>query len=203
MNDLEAMVLVVDDDPTFRLSMERFLRVAGFQSKSFASAREFLDYAPDDCPTCALIDLRMPDMDGLELQRELRRTGRKYALVFLSGHGGVKVTAEAMKGGAVDFLEKPFDEASLLDAIERALTRDAAIRAELTAKADARARLARLSTAEFQVCELLASGLRNKEIAAALGKAEGTIRVQHWAAMGKLGVSSPMEIAELLKLADR
>ena len=196
-----ALVLVVDDDPVFRASLDRFLRLAGYRARTFASARELLDAAPEEGPACALVDLRMPGMDGLELQRQLARAGRRLEIVFLSGHGGVKATAEAMKGGAVDFLEKPFDEATLLEAIERALARDADARQGEAARADARARLGRLSPAEREVCRLLASGLRNKQIAAALGKAEGTVRVQHWTAMSKLGVSSPMEVARLIELA--
>jgi len=201
VNPAGALVLVVDDDPVFRGSMERFLRLAGYRARTFASARELLDAPPEDGPACALVDLRMPGMDGLELQRELRRVGRPLEIVFLSGHGGVKATAQAMKGGAVDFLEKPFEESSLLEALERALARDAEARAAETASAEARARLGRLSPAEREVCRLLASGLRNKEIAAALGKAEGTVRVQHWTAMSKLGVTSPMEVARLIELA--
>jgi FixJ family two-component response regulator len=194
-------VVVVDDDPAFRLSMEQFLSAAGYRPRAYASAEAFLASPPPEGPACVLVDLRMPGMSGLQLQEELARAGRSCALVFLSGHGGVKATAQAMKGGAVDFLEKPYEEEALLEAIDRALARDAAARAAGTERAEARARLARLTPAERQVCELLARGKRNKEIAAALGKSESTVKAQHWGALSKLGVSSAVELARLLGLA--
>ncbi|HVP69197.1 MAG TPA: response regulator [Anaeromyxobacteraceae bacterium] len=203
MTDRDATILVVDDDPEFRQSMHRFLRSCGFRCVLLASAQELLDRAPGDGPTCALVDLRMPGMSGLQLQSELARTGRRCAIVFLSGHGDVKTATQAMKGGAVDFLEKPFNEASLLDAIERALARDAAGRAEEATRDDARERLGHLTTAERKVVELLASGLRMKEVGAALGKAESTVRGQAWTAMSKLNVTSTMELARLLDAANR
>lgn len=201
MTTPEATVLVVDDDPAFRASMEQFLSAAGYRARSFASPRDFLEHAAGPGPCCVLMDLRMPGAGGLELQAELARRGLPGAVVFLSGHGDVKATAQAMKAGAVDFLEKPFDEAALLDAIERALARDAAARAAAAARADARARLARLTPAELEVCERLARGLRNKEIAAELEKSESTVKVQHWAALSKLGVGSVVELARLLEAA--
>jgi len=194
-------VIVVDDDQAFRLSMEQFLKSAGYRSRSFASASAFLASQPPDGPACVLVDLRMPGMSGLELQEALERAGRRCALVFLSGHGNVKTTARAMRNGAVDFIEKPYEEESLLEAIERALARDRRDREMRAARVDARSRLARLSSAEISVCEMLAEGLRNKEIAAKLGKAESTVKMQRWTAMSKLRVNTPMEIARLLDLA--
>jgi len=201
MSARDETILVVDDDPEFRRSMQRFLRSCGFRAVPLASAQELLEHGPEDGPTCALVDLRMPGMSGLQLQEALARAGRRYALVFLSGHGDVKTATQAMKGGAVDFLEKPFNEASLLDAIRRALARDATARTQQVSQADARARLSHLTEAERKVAELLASGLRPKEIGAALGKAESTVRGQAWTAMSKLGVSSPIEIARLIDVA--
>jgi FixJ family two-component response regulator len=201
MTELRATVVVVDDDDAFRASMVHFLESAGFRARGVSSAREYLAQPADDGPACLLLDLRMPGMSGLELQGELARAGRLPAIVFLSGHGDVRAAAAAMKLGAVDFLEKPYEEADLLEAIERALARDAEARAHRTARDEARARLARLSPAERQVCERLAAGLRNKEIAAELGKSESTVKVQHWAAMTKLGVTSAVEVARLLELA--
>jgi FixJ family two-component response regulator len=140
-------------------------------------------------------------MSGLELQETLERDGRTCAIIFLSGHGDVKATASAMKRGAVDFIEKPYQEASLLEAIERAIEKDRRGRVTRVARLDAERRLARLTPAERKVCDFLAQGKRNKEIAAILGKAESTIKMQRWNAMAKLGVTTPMEIGRLLERA--
>jgi FixJ family two-component response regulator len=199
----ESTVHIVDDDPAFRASMEQFLRSAGFRARAFASAREYLGHPPEPGPTCLLLDLRMPGASGLDLQAELKRQGRSAAIVFLSGHGDVRATAQAMKAGAVDFLEKPYDEAALLEAVGRALDRDRQARAGEAARDEARERLSRLTPAELEVCELLARGLRNKEIAAELVKSESTVKVQHWAALTKLGVGSVVELARLLEAAGR
>ena len=201
MTSANGNVIVVDDDEAFRLSMEQFLKSAGYRPCSFESAAVFLATEAPEGPTCVLVDLRMPGMSGLELQEALERAGRRCALVFLSGHGNVKTTARAMKNGAVDFIEKPYEEESLLEAIERALARDRREREMCSVRSEARTRLARLSLAEMGVCEMLAEGLRNKEIAAKLGKAESTVKMQRWTAMSKLRVSTPLELARLLKLA--
>lgn len=203
MNPAESSVHIVDDDPAFRASMERFLRSAGLRARAFASAQEYLDHPPEAGPSCLLLDLRMPGTGGLDLQAELARRGQSVAIVFLSGHGDVRATAQAMKAGAVDFLEKPFDEAALLEAIGRALDRDRQVRAGEATRAEARERLSRLTPAELSVCELLARGLRNKEIAAELAKSESTVKVQHWAALSKLGVGSIIELARLIEAAGR
>jgi FixJ family two-component response regulator len=194
-------VVVVDDDQAFRRSMELFLESAGYRPRTFASASAFLASRPEEGPTCVLVDLRMPGMSGLELQAALERNGRRCAVVFLSGHGDVKATASAMKRGAVDFIEKPYQEASLIDAIERAIEKDRRLRAAWADRLDAERRLARLTPAERTVCDLLAQGHRTKEIAASLGKAESTIKMQRWNAMSKLRVSTPMEIGRLLERA--
>jgi len=197
-----ATVLVVDDDPAFRESLEEFLRSAGYFAKTFASAREFQAHVPDEMPTCVLVDLRMPGMTGLQLQQALERAGYRYSMVFLTGHGDVKATAEAMKHGAVDCLEKPYDEARLLSAIERALALDAVANGRDAVRSEVCARLARLTPAERQVCDLLASGLRNKEIAARLGKTESTVEAERAAVMAKLRVASLGDIARLVDLAN-
>jgi len=201
LSGASGTIVVVDDDQVFRRSMEQFLRAAGYEARSFASAKEFLASPHPDSPTCVLVDLRMPEMSGLELQEALSRAGRRHALVFVSGHGDVKATARAMRSGAIDFIEKPYEESDLLAAIERALARDRRDREQEATRSDARRRLARLSGAEKVVCELIAEGLRTKEVAAKLGKAESTVKMQRWTAMSKLGVSTPVGVARLLELA--
>jgi FixJ family two-component response regulator len=201
VTEARKTVIVVDDDHAFRRSMEQFLRSAGYRARSFGSATAFLSSPQEEGPTCVLVDLRMPGMSGLELQEALDRAGRSDSLVFLTGHGEVKATATAMKRGAVDFIEKPYQEASLLDAIERALSRDGRDRAARSARLDAARRISLLTPAERLVCDLLARGFRNKEIAASLGKAESTIKMQRWTAMAKLRVSTSVELARLLELS--
>jgi FixJ family two-component response regulator len=168
--------------------------------EAFASAPEFLARGPHDGPGCLVVDLRMPAMTGLELQEALERAGHAIPIVFISGHANVPASVTAMKAGAIDFLTKPVDDRRLLEAVEQALVRDAAARADRAAVDAARARMARLTPRERQVCALVATGLLNKQIAAELGASEKTIKVHRGRVMEKLGVGS---VAELVRLVDR
>lgn len=194
-----AKVFLVDDDPVFSTSLIRLLRAAGISAEAFASAREFLAGAVAEGPACALVDLRMPEVDGLELQDALDRTARKLPVVFISGAGEVSDSVKAMRAGAIDFLTKPVDERQLLDAIERALTEDVKQREQRRLRADARQRLNRLTPRETQVCHLVAQGLLNKQVAAELGLSEPTVKAHRQQVMSKLKVDS---VAALVRLVD-
>ena len=168
--------------------------------EAHASPRAFLERAPADRPGCVVVDLRMPELSGLDLQEELSRRGVSLPLVFLTGHGDVPSSVRAMKAGAIDFLSKPCDDTDLLAAVERALARDAEARAARAEKDAIQALFSALTPREREVCLLVAQGLLNKQIAAELGAAEKTIKVHRGRVMGKLGVES---VAELVRLVDR
>ena len=198
-----AKVLVVDDDAGFRTSIDRFLRSVGYAVETFDSPAKLLDRAdrkPDDVPTCVLLDLRMPGMSGLEAQNELMRRRDAPPIVFVTAHGDVPASVQAMKKGAVDFLEKPFDEQRVLEAIERALGKNVQDRSARIAAQQARARLDRLTARERQVCDYLMAGLINKQIAAELGIAESTVKVHRSRMMEKLGIGS---VVALMRLRDQ
>jgi len=198
-----AKVLVVDDDAGFRTSIDRFLRSVGYAVETFDSPAKLLDRAdrkPDDIPTCVLLDLRMPGMSGLEAQNELMRRRDAPPIVFVTAHGDVPASVQAMKKGAVDFLEKPFDEQRVLEAIERALGKNVQDRSARVAAQQARARLDRLTARERQVCDYLMAGLINKQIAAELGIAESTVKVHRSRMMEKLGIGS---VVALMRLRDQ
>jgi FixJ family two-component response regulator len=198
-----AKVLVVDDDSGFRTSIDRFLRSVGYAVETFDSPAKLLDRAdrkPDDVPTCVLLDLRMPGMSGLETQNELMRRRDAPPIVFVTAHGDVPASVQAMKKGAVDFLEKPFDEQRVLEAIERALGKNVQDRSVRVAAQQARARLDRLTARERQVCDYLMAGLINKQIASELNIAESTVKVHRSRMMEKLGIGS---VVALMRLRDQ
>ncbi len=196
-----AKVFIIDDDPAFCASLVRFLRSVGFEAESFGSAREFLQNATAEGPACALVDLKMPDVDGLELQDALERSARKLPVVFITGAGEITDSVKAMRAGAVDFLTKPVDEHELLDAVERGLLEDTRKREERRRRADAKARLARLTPRETQVCHLVAQGLLNKQVAAQLGLSEPTVKAHRQQVMFKLQVDSVAALVRLVDLA--
>lgn len=200
MNAERPTIFVVDDDPSVRRGLARLIRASDLQVEAFDSAAGFLEGAPADAPGCVLIDLRMPGMDGLSLQEAIRRAGHSMPVIFISGNTDVPATVQAMKGGALDFLTKPFDERQLLAAIEAALQRDAASRVERASREEARVRFRSLTQREQEVCLLVARGLLNKQIAHELGNTEKTVKVHRARVMDKLGVDS---VAELVRLVDR
>lgn len=195
---LDSLVYVVDDDRSMRVALERLLRSSGFGVQSFASAREFLDCDPADVASCLVLDLRMPELSGLELQQALRSSGQEISTVFLTGHGDVPSSVRAMKFGAVDFLQKPLAEEKLLDAVDRALERDRRARAHRADLALLRERLDSLTPREKQVFELVVEGRLNKQIASALGAAEKTIKVHRGRVMRKMKADS---LAHLVRMA--
>ncbi len=196
-----AKVFVIDDDPTFCTSLVRQLASLGIAAEAYGSAEEFLRTATAGGPACALVDLRMPEVDGLALQDALERSPRKLPVVFISGAGEISDSVKAMRAGAVDFLTKPVNEGQLLDAIERALLQDERTREQRQRQADARARLARLTPRERQVCHLVAQGLLNKQVAAHLGLSEPTVKAHRQQVMYKLQVDSVAALVRLVDLA--
>jgi FixJ family two-component response regulator len=195
-----ATVFVVDDDPSVLRALERLLRSAGYAVEAHASPREFLERAPAERPGCVVVDLRMPEVNGLELQQGLEERGCPLPLVFLSGQADVGSSVRAMKAGAIDFLSKPCEDEVLIAAVERAIDRDAQARAARQAQEELRERFEALTPREREVCLGVARGLLNKQIAAELGAAEKTIKKHRGRVMEKLGVES---VADLVRLVDR
>jgi FixJ family two-component response regulator len=196
-----AKVYVLDDDAPFVRSTLRLLESWGLSAEGFTSPSTFLARDPGDAPACVLVDLRMPGMSGLEVQRALAATSRKVPVVFVSGHADVKAGVEAMKAGAVDFLPKPVEEHRLLDAVGRALDADAAAQAARVRTREARRSLERLTLPERQVCRLVVTGLRDDQIAEALGWAEGTVRSARLHAMEVLSATSLVDMVRALEAA--
>jgi FixJ family two-component response regulator len=195
------VVFVVDDDAGVRRALTRLLRSEGFQTSSFASAEELLAAAlPEGDATCLVADLRMPGLSGLELQEQLKRRDREMAVVFISGGASLGSGVQAMKAGAVDFLEKPFSGEALVAAVRRGLDRD---RERLAREAESKLLLARLDTLtprERDVFQLIVTGLLNKQVGAELGTAEKTVKVHRARVMHKMGAGS---LAELVRMADK
>jgi FixJ family two-component response regulator len=200
MSQARPTVFVVDDDPSVLRSLERMFQLEGYLVESFAHPRQLLERKGGQEPGCVVMDLRMPELNGLELQHELRRAGWSHPIIFISGHGDVPTAVQAMKAGAVDFLPKPFSTSELLAAVERALGQDKAARVAQEEQEALRALFSTLSPREQQVCQRVARGLLNKQIAAELGTAEQTVRLQRSRVMEKLGVGS---VAELVRLVER
>jgi FixJ family two-component response regulator len=193
-------VFVVDDEPEVRKGLERLLRAAGIQASLFASAQEFLLAVTATDPGCVILDYQMPGLNGLELQDVLAARGAHLQIVFLTGHGDIPKTVQAMRGGAVDFLVKPAAQEQILAAVQRALARDAAARAQQTEIEDVRARIADLSPRERQVMGHVIAGRLNKQIADILGTAEKTVKIQRAGMMQKMGVRS---VAELVRRTEK
>jgi RNA polymerase sigma factor (sigma-70 family) len=192
-------VFVVDDDEPVRRALMRVLKAAGLDVEAFGSGKDFLARAAHDGPCCLVVDQRMPDVTGLDLQRRLVGDLGSIGVVFVTGHGDVRTSVAAMKEGAVDFLTKPVDDEDLLAAVGRALSRSAD---ELTRRSERRAfsnRLDHLTPREREVCDLVVQGLLNKQIAGLLGTSEKTVKVHRARAMEKLGVGSVAELARLME----
>ena len=202
MTSTIPMVFVIDDDDSLRKSLGRMLDAAHYSVELFESASEFLSRPAHPGPSCVIVDVQMPVLTGIELQNTLIQHGREEQLVFITGHGNIPMCAEAMKAGAVDFLPKPFKPKELLASVERALSRSAEQRRRASEKNHARGLLERLTPREFQVTELVATGMLNKQIAAELGTAEKTVKTHRSHVMQKLGITSVAELMGMLQKAD-
>jgi FixJ family two-component response regulator len=191
--------MVVDDDPSVRKSLTRLLASADYMVESFASAREFLAREPHEGPCCLVLDVRMPGLTGIQLQELLAATGRRMSIVFVTGHADVPTSVKAMKAGAVDLLTKPVDVKDLIAAIQRAVTRDERERTSETRLAEIRRRVGLLTAREAEVFARVVTGMLNKQIGAALGIGEKTVKVHRARVMEKMQAGS---VAELVRLAD-
>jgi len=196
----KPVVYVVDDDPSVRQALERLLRSAGHDAKIFASAPEFLDFTYPDTPGCLILDIKMPKLNGLELQDHLAEKGISFPIIFITGHGTVPTSVRAFKAGAMDFLQKPFEDRELLDAVSHGIERHRRLRHEQKEMKTLRARLDTLTLREREVFRLVVSGMLNKQVAYQLGTAEKTIKVHRARVMQKMGAQS---FADLVRFAEK
>src|SRR5712691_11561533 len=195
-----SLLFVIDDDASVRKGLTRLLRSAGYKSEIFESASDFLTRPPHSGPSCVIVDVQMPGINGMDLQETLIQHRREEQLVFITGHGDIPMCAQAMKAGAVDFLRKPFRDDELLQSVQNALVRSAEQRRRSAEKNEARRLLDLLTPREFEVMQLVITGMLNKQIAGELGTAEKTVKVHRGRVMQKLGATS---VAELVGLVQR
>jgi FixJ family two-component response regulator len=200
MSDAKSTVLVIDDDPDLRASVGRLLRSLGVNVQLFSSIADFLKSDPPDGPACLVLDVRLPGQSGLDLQRKLTSANREIPIIFITGHGDVRMSVDAMKGGAIEFLTKPFRDQDLLDAIQLGLARDGARRENEGALADLKKRFASLSSREREIVIQVARGRLSKQIAHDIGIAEATVKVHRSRAMQKMKAGS---LPELGRMADK
>ncbi|HEV2801836.1 MAG TPA: response regulator transcription factor [Pyrinomonadaceae bacterium] len=200
MNEREAIVVVVDDDQSVRESLDSLFRSMGLRVNTFASAQEFLQSEKPGCASCLVLDVRMPGLSGLDLQREMASAGIHLPIIFITGHGDIPMTVQAMKAGAVEFLTKPFREQDLLDAVGQAIECDRERRKNEGELSELRRRFELLTPREREVMQLVATGMLNKQIAHQLGTSEITIKIHRGQVMHKMLADS---VAALVRMSEK
>jgi FixJ family two-component response regulator len=202
MVDENPSVLIVDDDPEFRDSVGRLLRTVGLHTREFSSVSDFLAAEPADGPTCLVLDVRLPGRSGLELQRDLAVANRQVPIIFITAHADVPMTVQAMKGGAMEFLTKPFRDQDLIEAVEAGLARDRTRREREKALGALRERFEKLSSREREIMLHVMGGRLNKQIAHDIGIAESTVKVHRTNLMRKMKARSLPELSRMANLLD-
>ena len=200
MKDTDAIVFVVDDDSSIREAIESLVKLAGLRVETFGSAQEFLRSKRADLPGCVVLDVELPGLSGLDLQRELATHGIKLPIIFITGYGDIPMSVRAMKAGALEFLTKPFRDQDLLEAIEQALERDRAARRHAREIAELRERFDVLTSREREVMSLVVAGWLNKQIGFELKISEVTVKIHRGRVMNKMGAES---LAELVRMTER
>jgi FixJ family two-component response regulator len=200
MRNADAMVIIIEDDASMREAIMTLIETVGLNGHMYASGQEFLQHAPPDGPSCLVLDVRLPGLSGLNLQRELAMRGMDIPIIFITGHGDIPMSVQAMKAGAVEFLTKPFRDQDLLDAIAQALERDRAARRQRADMTALRQRYDMLTAREREVMRLTVAGLLNKQIASELGTSEKTVNIQRGRMMQKMQADS---IAALVRIAEK
>ena len=201
MNNLNQKVFIVDDDPSVRKSLGRLLKSTGYEVELFESAHEFLHTDPTcQGPSCLVLDMKMPELSGFDLQEEMNKKAYTLPIVFITGHGDIPMGVKAMKTGAVDFLTKPFDEKDLLGAVEEALRKDIKTREDNSERQSILQKIESLTPREYEILTYVITGMLNKQIAYDLKISEKTVKVHRGRVMDKMGVDS---VAQLVRLADK
>ena len=200
MKDADAVVFVVDDDLSIREALKSLISLVGLRVETFGTAQEFLQSKRPDLPGCVVLDVELPGLSGLDLQRELAAHGIKLPIIFITGYGDIPMSVRAMKAGALEFLTKPFRDQDLLNAIQQALERDRAARQHSRETAELRERFDALTSREREVMSLVVAGWLNKQIGFELKISEVTVKIHRGRVMNKMGAQS---VAELVRMTDR